>query len=315
MSNVDRSKWSGGWPERRSPSPIPKCGHGPVEKGKHVGVGDHDALRLARGAGREEDVRGIVAAGLRRDGIVRIAGKSVRVEREVSGFGVGAIRFGRPRPGRRPREPLRGVPPPPERRSRPEARRARRSSPASAPDCPDRPERTRSRHAAFRPSPRSPPGTSAGRGTLDRPARSRARAGTEPGGSRARPASRTSAIPRPRRSRPSREFGRPARRCARAGSPSRRHRREGSGERDPDVPKVGSRDGNVDDQIFEAALPVGAELSRDPLVAADEVGAEGVVVLERPEPVGIPSRIAPRSAVARAGDASGSPSPPWRAGA
>ena len=290
----------------------------PVEEGKHVGMGDHDALGLARGAGGEEDVR--------RDRRGRHPARRDRPDsrqrcsRRTRGLRLRgqAIRFGRSRPGRRPREPPRAAPPRPERRSRPEARRARRSSPASAPDCPDRPERTRSRLGALRPSPRSRPGTSAGRGTLDRLARSRARAGTEPGDWRARPASRTSAIPRP--STIATESGvRPACSAMRSCSVSvtSATRREGSGECDPDMPKVGSRDGNVDDQVLEAALPVGVELGRDSLVAADEIGAERVVVLERPEPVGIPTRIAPVPAVAcaRAGDASGSPSPPWRAGA
>ena len=293
----------------------PEMRHGPVEKGKHVGMGDHDPLRLARGAGREEDVRGIVAAGFRRDGIARIAGDGARVEREVSGFEIersDSDALVQAAGGANLLEPLRRL-----LSDDHDPRLGARDDPRQP-----RPRTVQiDRNVRAAGSQRSDHRHDRGRGLRQEEAHSIAslaaeleQAPSQAVGALVQHRVRQRFLVRDDRDR----VGSPTGLLGDALVQRLRHvvhGREGSGERDPDVPKVGSRDGNVDDQILEAALPVGVELSRDSLVAADEIGAEGVVVLERPEPVGIPTSDRSRSAVARAGDASGSPSPPWRAGA
>ena len=71
MSNVERSKCSGGCPEMRSPARGPEVAQRPLDEHHHVGVLDHHALRRPGGARGEQKVRRVASRAWARRGFGR----------------------------------------------------------------------------------------------------------------------------------------------------------------------------------------------------------------------------------------------------
>src|SRR5829696_8583194 len=163
----------------------------------------------------------------------------------------------------------------------------RRFSPAAAPGSPDRWGRRRSRLSTIPASRSRRAETSARRGKSGLLDHTRARAIRARSGSTAVPAARKSAARSPLRRRSRHRAAARSLEPPRAGASSYSHPRASPLEGQIRVVEVVWRTRNVEDERSEAALEIEAQFLRDAVVASNQIGTKGLVVLKRPQPVGV----------------------------